>query len=161
MDILKNKRGLSPLVSTFLLTGAAILIGIIIMNFGRAALEETAKCSLDTEIKIVSLNNEAQVCYAGYGQNGVIHFIVENGPATDISKLHFRVIGDKGVLTKELEDSKVDIGGSIIKDIPYDFDEFGNIKQVKISPFVVLYPDEPALLCAEQGVVLENIKPCR
>ena len=156
-----NKRGLSPLISTLLLVFAAIAVGIIVMNWGRATLEENAKCAIDTKMDLVYFNNEPQVCYGGSGDKGVIHFIVENGPSIEVERLHFRAIGEKGVLTTELDDSNIDIGSSIIKDIPYDFDLFGNIRQIKITPMLVLYPQEPPLLCTEQGLVMENIKPCQ
>lgn len=159
--MLNNKRGLSPLISTVLLVFAAIAVGVIVMNWGRATLEENAKCAIDTKMDVVRLNEEPQVCYAGSGKQGMIHFIVENGPSVEVEKLHFRVIGEKGVFTTELSDSDIDIGSSIIKDVPYDFELFGDIRQVKISPMLVLYPQEPPLLCSEQGIVAEELKPCK
>ena len=160
MRLSKNKKAISPLLSTVILIFAAIAIGVIVMNWGRAALEESAKCSVNTQVKFVELNKEPQICYAGSGKNGMIHFILENGPSVDISKLHFRIIGEKGVFTKELPESSIEIGSSIIKDVPYDFDTFGDIKQIKISPMVVLFPNEPPLLCTDQALVMEKLDKC-
>lgn len=156
-----NKKGMSPIISTFLLIFAAILIGIVVMNWGRASLEEGAKCAVDTGISIVELNSEPQVCFAGQGDKGLIHFIVENGANVDVEKLHFRTIGSKGVLTTELTESSIQLGGSIIKDVPYSFETFGDIQQIKITPMLVLYPQEPPLLCGEQAIIVENLKPCQ
>lgn len=155
-----NKRAVSPLVSTLILIVAAIGIGIIIMNWGRAALEETSKCAVDTEMQIVKLNQNPQICQSGSGINGIIHFILENGPNTEINRIHFRVIGEKGVFTQELDKSSIDVGSSIIKDIPYNYEQFGNILQIKLTPMLILYPEEPLLLCSEQAIVIEDIPQC-
>jgi len=155
-----NKKGMSPLISTIILVVAAIFVGLIVMNWGRATLEENAKCAIDTKMKLLYLNNEPQICYGGNNENGAIHFIVENGASIEVEKLHFRVIGEKGVVTEELSGSNIDVASSTIQDVPYDFNKNGDIRQVKITPMLVLYPQEPPLLCTEQGIIVESPKPC-
>jgi hypothetical protein len=154
-----DKKGISPLIATILLLIFAIGLGIIVMNWGRAQVEAASKCAIDTGIMIVKLNNIPEICYAGTGQAGYVHFIVENGPNIDVDAIQIRIIGAKGIYNTEIKE-QIKIGFSLLKDIPYDFDKFGNIRQVKISPKVVLYPGEDSLLCPEQAIVLEDIRSC-
>ena len=124
-----NKKGISPLVSTLLLIVTAIGIGILVMNWGRAELETRAVCSIDTEIKYVSLNDVPQVCYSGSGDNGFIKVLVENGPNINVDSLLFTAIGSSQIYNTALPDSKIEKGYSLQKLIPYNFDLFGKIKQ--------------------------------
>jgi len=155
-----NKKGISPLIATVVLIILAIGVGVIVMNWGRAELEVRSKCAVDTELKIVTLNNEPQICYSGSGDSGFIKFIVENGPNVDIGSLLFTSIGSKKPYNTELSGSSIEKGYTIQKTVPYNYNLFGDIKQVKITPKIIVYSAEPSLICTEQALVLENIKPC-
>ena len=65
-----NKRGVSPLIATVLLISFAVALGAVVLNWGRNLdiSKPGDKCTGIT-IKIRTINN-AQVCYAGSGQNG-------------------------------------------------------------------------------------------
>ena len=154
-----NRKAVSPLIATILLLFFAIGLGVIVMNWGRAQVEAASKCAVDTGLTIVELNQIPEICYAGAGEKGYIHFIVENGPNIDVEKLQITVIGAKKIYNTEIEDS-IKKGNSLLKDIPYDFDKFGDIRQIKICPKVVLYPGEDSILCPEQAIVFENIRSC-
>lgn len=155
-----NKKAISPLLSTILLILIAVGIGIIVMNWGRAHLEVGAKCAIDTEMKIVLLNNIPQICYAGSGESGYVSFIVENGVNIDIKAIQFRAIGKKQVYTTELADSSIEKGYTLMKTVPYNFDLFGDIRQIKLTPKIMVYPEEPSILCTEQALILEDIREC-
>ena len=154
-----NKRGVSPLIATILLLIFAIGLGVIVMNWGRAQVEAASKCTIDTGLTVVELNNIPEICYAGAGEKGYIHFIVENGPHIDIAALQIRVIGTKKVYNTEIKEP-IQVGYSLLKDIPYNFNQFGKIRQIKISPKVILYPDEAPILCPEQAIIIEDIRSC-
>lgn len=154
-----NKKGVSPLVATVLLLVFAIGLGVIVMNWGRAQVEAASKCAVDTGLSIVELNNIPEMCYSGAGENGMIHFIVENGVNIDIEGIQIRVIGTKKVFNLDIPDN-IQTGYSLLKDIPYSFTEFGEIRQIKLSPKVILYPGEDPILCPEQALVLENVRSC-
>ena len=154
-----NKRGISPLIATIILLVFAIGLGVVVMNWGRAHIEAASVCTIDTGLKIVELNKIPELCYSGRGSNGYIHFIVENGPKIGIESIQLNVIGKKGVYNAEIKE-KINIGHSLLKDVPYNFDEFGDIRQIKILPKIILYPGEPAILCPEQAVSMENIRSC-
>jgi len=154
-----NKRGISPLIATILLLVFAIVLGVIVMNWGRAQVEAASKCAVDTGLGIVKLNDIPEICYAGSGKSGYIHFIVENGPNINVAGLQLSIIGTRNVYNAEIKE-EIKEGFSLMKDIPYDFDKFGRIRQIKISPKVVLYAGEKAILCPEQAIVIEDIKIC-
>jgi flagellin-like protein len=154
-----NKRGVSPLIATILLLVFAIGLGLIVMNWGRAQVEAASRCAVSTGLSIVELNNIPEICYAGQGENGYIHFIIENGPNVDIESILLRIIGEKDVYNVEIKE-KVPIGNSLLKDINYNFNRFGEIRQIKISPKIILYPEEEPILCPEQAIVIGEIRSC-
>ncbi|MEE9524995.1 MAG: hypothetical protein V3V78_00115, partial [Candidatus Woesearchaeota archaeon] len=137
----------------------AIGLGLIVMNWGRAQVEAASKCAVETGFNIVELNNIPEICYAGTGENGFLHFIVENGPSIDIQTLQLRIIGTQKVYNTEIKE-KILKGHSLLKDMPYDFSEFGSIRQIKITPRITLYPNEDPILCPEQSVVIGEIRSC-
>ena len=155
-----NKRAISPLVSTIILIILAIGIGIIVMNWGRAQLEAGAKCSIETDLKVVELNNLPQVCYSGSGDSGFIKFIVENGANTNIETIQLRVIGSEQIYTTDVEESSIEIGYTLQKIVPYNFNIFGKIRQVKLTPKIIVYPGDPLIICPEQAITVENIQEC-
>lgn len=156
---LKNKKGISPLIATFMLLFFAIVLGVIVMNWGRAQLEEGARCPVDTGIHIVSVNNAPEICYGGRGEDGFINFILENGVKQDISKVHIRILGTKNLLEMDIADSYIKKGESLMGNVPYSFDLFGDIRQVKITPKIILYGNEE-LICQEQSIEITRLKVC-
>jgi hypothetical protein len=130
------------------------------MNWGRAQLESVAKCSIRTDMEVVELNNVPQVCYSGTGEDGIIKFIVENGANIDIQSLQLRIIGTKEIYTTKLSDSFVEKGYTLQKVVPYNFNIFGKIRQIKLSPYIMVYANEPHIVCPEQGVTIENVREC-
>ncbi|MBD3249591.1 hypothetical protein GF336_06110 [Candidatus Woesearchaeota archaeon] len=156
-----SRKGISPLVSTVLLVFLAIGLGVIVMNWGRAQLEENAKCSVDTMMEIVEIGGKEEICYAGSGENGFIEFTAENGPNIDISRIRMRVIGSRDIYTVEVPESSISIGGAVKKTVAYNFNLFGKIRQVKLTPRLELFPGESPILCDEQSIELENIPECR
>ena len=134
-----NKKGISPLISTVILIFLAIGIGVVVMNWGRAQLEAGSKCAINTGMNIVKLNNIPQICHSGSGENGFIKFIVENGANTDISAVQLRVIGSKDIFMLEVSGSSIEKGYTLQKVVPYNFDIFGKVKQVKLTPKIIAH----------------------
>ncbi len=158
--MIKGKRGISPLLATVILLVLAVGLGILVMNWGRASLEAGSQCSVNLNLKLVEVEGVPQICYSGSGSDGQISFIVENGPNADISQLQLRIIGSKKVYMTDLDDSSIKANYPLMKTIPYNFDLFGRIKQVKLIPKVILFPNEPPLVCSEQALLLEEIREC-
>ena len=77
-----------------------------------------------------------------------------------MNSLSFRVIGTEDVYTIEVTDSSIKRGYPLLKNIPYNYDLFGDIRQIKITPRIVLFPGENPVLCAEQALIVEDIREC-
>jgi hypothetical protein len=160
MHLMKSKKAISPLVATLLLVLLATALGVIAMSWGRAQLEEGSYCPVVIGLKFIELNQDLQICKAGTKENGVITFLVENGATIDVDSLNFRVIGTNDAYTLELPESSIKKGYPLLKNVPYNYDLFGEISQVKITPRVVLFPGEDPVLCPEQALIIEDIREC-
>ncbi len=160
MHLLKSKKAISPLIATLLLVLLATGLGVIAMSWGRAQLEEGSYCPVFIGLKIIELNQEPQICRAGSRENGVITFLVENGANIDVHSLNFRIIGTVDIYTLELPESSIAKGYPLLKNIPYNYDLFGDIRQIKITPRVVLFPGEDPVLCPEQALIVEDVRVC-
>ena len=152
-----NKKGLSPLVSTIMLVLLAVGIGIIVMVWGQTQiLEPGSKCSVDTELEFVTLNGAPQVCYSGKGDIGFVEIWVENGVNYKIDSVLVRIIGSKPLnedVNKQIKKANKE---QLL--IPYNFDEYGQIKSVEVIPKIK--PLSDVLICKEQMITATNIKPC-
>ena len=153
---MKSKRGLSPLLATAGLIVVAIGLGVIVMNFGRAQIEIAAQCAVDIGLEFTQLNDQPQV-WLDRDQNQLF-FIVENGPQIPVEKMHLRAIGEKEVLSQDIEYSKIEKLGTILKYIPYNLAQLGEVRQLRLIPTVMLYGEE--ITCPEQAVVSEVVRDC-
>ena len=161
MCLLKNKRGVSPLVATLLLVLLATALGVVAMSWGRAQLEEGSYCPVAIEMKVIELNQEPQICYAGKEETGFVKFLVENGPNVEVHSVNFRVIGAKDIYVVELPDSSMKKGYPLLEEVPYNFNLFGDIRQIKLTPRIIVFPGEDPVLCPEQALIIEDIKVCK
>ena len=151
-----NKRGIAPLLATVLLIFLATGIGVVVMNVGRAQIEEAAQCAVDVQLKIVALNEKEQICFDR--QNNQIFFIAETGPQIDIDGLRMRVIGQDAILVQGIEESRIERSGTLLKYVQYDLNRYGEIRQVRLIPVITLYEEE--ITCPEQALILEDIRDC-
>ncbi|MFC1800902.1 hypothetical protein ACFLZB_00345 [Nanoarchaeota archaeon] len=152
-----NKRGIGPLLATILLIVLAVAVGVVVMNFGRAQIESSAKCAVDIGLTIVELNQEEQLCYEKL--NNQIYFIAENGPNVPLTGLRLRVIGSEAIFVRDLEGSDVEKAGTTMQYVDYDYTTYGDIKQFKLTPKVRLYDEE--IICSEQSIEMENVRECK
>ena len=150
-----NKRGIAPLVATIFLIVLAVGLGVVVMNFGRAQIEETARCSVNIGLRFVELNAQKQVCF-DKAQNQ-IYFIVENGGNIEVDSMSVRVIGSEEILVTDVND-KIEKFGTLMKYLDYDDERYGTIKQLKLTPKVSLYGQEE--YCDEQSIIVENVREC-
>ena len=154
-----GKRGMSPLAATIILLALAIGLGILVMNWGRASLEQSSRCSVELGVGIIEVDGEPQICIGGDGENGYITFLLENGLIVDVSQIQFRAIGTKSIYTSDLSDSMMLRGGAIDLTIPYNHELFGEPKQFKLTPKIELFPGE-RISCPDQAIVIEKIRRC-
>jgi len=150
-----DKKGITPLMATFLLISFAVAVGVVVMNLGRAQVESEAECPVNIGLEFSVISGEDQICYDA-GKND-LSFTLENGINTDVNGLVVNIIGAERAETFEIN-SKIIKAGVYLGHVNYDSSVSGEIRQVKISPKVTLYDEEE--VCVDQALVVENIKPC-
>jgi hypothetical protein len=153
---MKSKKGIAPLVATLVLIILAAGLGVVVLNFGRAQIEIAAQCAVNIGMDFVVLNEKPQACFDR--AKSQVFFIVENGPQIPVEGLLLRVIGQNEVLTQEVPDSEIEKVGTILKYIPYNANEFGDVRQIRLTPKITLYDQE--ITCTEQSVEMENVGDC-
>ncbi len=150
-----NKKGIAPLIATFLLLFFAIVLGLVVINWGRAQLEEQAKCSVDVGLKFIQIEGKPQVCYG----NGFTFFLVENGASVDVEELQIRLIDEnRRIFAQNILGSGIARSGALQKNISYDPAQYGIVKQIKLSPTVKLY--DKVVDCPDRSLIFDNPKRC-
>ena len=151
-----NKRGISPIIATLLLISFAVALGVVIMNFGRAQVELEAECAIDVGLKLAKISNQEQVCYNTAQKK--VQFTVENGVNIPVEGLIVNIIGQNKAETVELNNAKMTKAGTYLGQVNYNAAVSGAIRQVKITPKVILFDAEQ--ICTEKSLILENIRNC-
>ena len=147
---LKDKRGITPIMATVLLVSFAVAVGVVVMSFGRAEVEEEAVCPIDIGLAFAEISGKQDICFDG----SQVRFTVENGININIEGLLVNVIGTEKAETADLTEAKLTKAGTYLGKVPFS----GSIRQVKISPKVLLKAQEE--ICVEQSLVMENIPSC-
>jgi flagellin-like protein len=151
-----NKKGISPLIATLLLISFAVALGVVIMNFGRAQVELEAQCPIDVGLKLATISGGEEACYSATEKK--IKFTLENGVNIKVEGLVVSIIAAKKAESYELNDAKLIKAGNYMGGVSYSKADKGEIRQIKITPKVILYDEEQ--ICVEQALVVENIKDC-
>lgn len=151
---MKNKKGITPIMITLLLVSLAVAVGVVVMSLGRAQVEEEAQCPIDINMKFSNIGGEEQFCY---GDNQV-SFTLENGINIKVEGLIVNIIGTEKAETFELNEAKLGKAGSYVGKVRFDSAVGGEIRQVKITPKVVLYDVEQ--ICTEKSIIVESIRGC-
>jgi len=154
--LIKEKKGITPLMATLLLISFAVAVGVVFMNVARAQVEDGAQCAVDVGMKLANIAGSGDFCYDTAKQE--LKFTIENGVNQNIEGLIVNVIGTEKAETFELNDAKVIKAGTYVGHVKYNLAAAGTIRQVKISPKVVLYDEE--LICSEFAVVVESVSNC-
>lgn len=130
----KNKRGISPLISTVLLVGFVVALLIIVMLWGksyvqeimqkRGALAEKQSECIDVKISVTSLTTNPNL----------FRIVITNEKDRDIGKFTFRVMGDKD----EVSESFTELESLAVKEyeVPFSEDTVGAVKSVDIIPWL-------------------------
>lgn len=144
-------------MATLLLVSFAVALGVVIMNFGRAQVETEAQCTINIGLTFSTVGGEEQFCLDR--PNNQLFFIVENGVNIKIEGLVINIIGANKALTHELEDAKIEKAGTFMRYVPYNINDIGELRQIKIIPKVLMY--EEKLICQEKAIVLEKVRDCK
>lgn len=141
---------------TMLLLSLAVAVGVVVMNFGRAQVEDNAQCAIDIGFHLNSIAGQEQLCYDAAQKS--LRFTLENGVNIKVEGLIVNVIGSEKAETFELNDAAMIKAGTYVGKVSFDTATGGQIKQVKITPKVVLYDTEQ--ICGEQAIVAESVRGC-
>jgi flagellin-like protein len=151
-----NKRGIAPLVATLLLISFAVALGVVIMNFGRAQVELEAQCPINIGLTLSNVNRNNEFCYDNNAKE--VRFTLENGVNIKVEGLIVNIIGTNQAQSAELNDAKIGKAANYMGKVHYDSASSGNIRQVKITPKVILYDEEQ--ICIEKALIVEQINEC-
>ena len=135
-----RKKGITPLMATFLLISFAVAVGVVVMNFGQAQVEQQAECAIDINLKFSKISNQDQICFDESRKD--IAFTVENGVNIKVEGLILNSIGSQKADSLELSDAKIGKAGVYLGHMKYDKAISGNLKQLKITPKVTMYDQE-------------------
>lgn len=153
---MKEKKGITPLMATLLLISFAVAVGVVVMNFGRAQVEDNAQCSIEIGLKFSQVGGAEQFCLDK--SKNQLFMVLENGVNIKVEGLVVNLIGTKQAKTYDLGDAKIEKAGTYLKYLPYSFDEIGELRQIKIVPKVNMYDSE--LICQEKALVMEKVRDC-
>lgn len=149
--MIKQKKGVSPLIATVLLIAFAVALGAVVMNWGKSFAigtmntvqqksDQDTTCSGDVSLNVVKLaDGTLQMCYGGSTTEGHLFFIIENSGRVAISQIDLQVIGAIDVYANTtLNGTSIGIGHALRRNLTYDFDTYGDVRQVRIIPKINL-----------------------
>ena len=56
-----NRQGIAPIIATLVLISFAVVIGVVVMNFGRAQVQLESKCAADIGLIFSEIGGEKQI----------------------------------------------------------------------------------------------------
>ncbi len=151
-----RKKGITPLIATFLLISFAAAVGVTITNLGSAQADLQAQCAIDINMKITQIGGQDEICYDAAKKD--ISFTLENGVNIKVEGLLLNVIGKQKAETTELNDAKITKAGTYLGHAKFDSATSGEIRQVKIIPKVIFADNEQ--ICTEKALMIENVRNC-
>ncbi len=165
-----KKKGVSPLIATVLLIAFAVALGAVVMNWGRTYVEETAdkakqtsdtkvSCSMDIAMKYVTINGDKQLCYNE--TENYIQFTLLNTGTKNIELLQAIIIGaDSIYVNSSLDNSSILASHPLKTNITYDFDTYGSIQKISLTPAIKVEGKIEPVLCADNSLDQEDISVC-
>ena len=160
-DILISKKGVSPLIATILLIAFAVALGSVVMNWGlNLNFAKSSDVCIGVEIKIRNVGS-SEACFGGVGSNGYIHFIIDNIGANEISGLAVWMIGEKGTKLFDIDNLRIkknSLYQKEDKEVSYDFNAYGKIKQIQFIPKTKA--GQSTEICSKNAIVAKNIGAC-
>lgn len=152
----QKKKAVTPLMAAFVLVSFAIAVGVVVMNLGRAEVEDQAQCPINIGFKFSEIVGKEQFCYDTAKKE--VYFILENGVNIKVDGIVVNIVGKNQADSFEQNDAKIGKAGTYVVHQHYDTALNGQILQVKIVPKVVMYDTEQ--ICTEQALVKESISNC-
>lgn len=170
MDLMKNRKGISPLLATIFLIAFAVSLAVVIVNIASFEVqpivnetevsEQEACRGVSIEFVVVDI---PYVCYEQYSEEeGAINFILENDGSKSISGLRVTVLGETGSFNRRFDLNESWLPLALLdrrhSGIDYNFKEYGEPLKVTFVP-VVSYKGE-SFDCISASRELENPLEC-
>lgn len=151
-----RKKGITPLIATFLLISFAAAVGVTVTNLGSAQADLQAQCAIDVNMKLTQIGGKDEICYDKSKSD--LAFTIENGVNIKVEGLLLNVVGKQKAETTELNDAKMGKAGTYLGHAKFDSAQSGDIRQVKIIPKVIFADNEQ--ICTEKALVVEDVRNC-
>jgi FlaG/FlaF family flagellin (archaellin) len=156
-----NKKGITPLIATFLLIGFAVALGAIVMSWGTGyvvADENTADTDDSCDSVSISLA-DGQVCYDKTQK--VVGFAVKNTGQTNVVSFKITAYGNMGSLNEDIGlDQALRPSAEVTKTVAYSENIVGNsITQIRIIPSIT--DDMQGKLCIEKSIDISDVAECK
>jgi flagellin-like protein len=152
--MLKQKKGVSPLIATVLLIAFAVALGAVVMNWGKSFTtgqmqqvqdrsDRDIKCTMDVSLGVTEIGGAAQMCYgAGPTANTqYLYFAITNIGTRDVYQIDVHILGDGDPGTYSnttMNGTTIAQGAMLRRNITYDNSTIGSIQKVSIVPKVDL-----------------------
>lgn len=148
-NMMKNKRGISPLIATVLLIAFAVALGAVVMSWGKAyvTMDDTERVACSkAELKIHEIE-KPELSFSRTGN--YINFMVDNTGGIDIKGVRIWVIGEKKNLITNIEE-EIRQGYPLRKKLDYNFGIYGSIKEVNFIPKILVEGED--VVCTNQAL---------
>jgi flagellin-like protein len=152
MNLLRNKRGVSPLIATILLIAFAVALGAVVMNVGRSTIG-----AMDAGFSILELGGKKQVCFFDRAENSALELTIKNGDIMELEDLQVSVIGIADIVNRD-HLLQVPIKKAEIKKVMvlYDARQTGKLRKIVITPNIIRNGERTL----GTGLELEGLQPC-
>lgn len=150
LDVLRKKRGLSPLIATVLLIAFAVALGAVVMNWGQAQLQtgSCAKVEIDFEI----INSEPQICK---NAEGLTIFLTNRGKVV-VDQFKVVAIGSSN---QESVDIAQSLGVADTRQISAPLKEVSFVRLAKVVPGIENTNGEVEF-CVDQEIKVLQVPTC-
>lgn len=162
MDIVSDKRAISPLAATIILIVISVLLGAVVMSWGETYIQERADfvkgvtdvgsgCD-SVRISVISIDKRAQVCT----RTDRIELQLENG-AVAVPEIHARIVGSSETFTYE-QVLSAPMAKESAQKVVIPLKNAGSPRQLKLTPKVGIKGSVQS--CEKQALLIESIPTC-
>ncbi|MBI4448894.1 hypothetical protein HY641_02610 [Candidatus Woesearchaeota archaeon] len=155
-----NKRAVSPLVATLILIMFSIALGALVMNWGKAYIEERAEfvasagsqpLSCDSvDLRLIQVGGVSQLCTTP--NLWTLRADLEND-GVSVDNVQLRVVGSNSVMTSDRAlPSPLARGDS--RTVEFNYAKAGQLRQVRITPSLMI--SGQLRLCAQKAIVIDE-----
>ena len=163
--MLRNKKGVSPIIATVLLIAFAVALGALVMNWGRTYIEDTqTKVSLKTEetgtcqfdVNIKSVNIGQKPCFDSDLTDHSFYAIIENGNY-ELSGYKVTIFANNQIIEDDETIPIKKVESKIIK-VPINTTiDPVKIDKVTIVPKVMVTGGKDFTYCTEGKIELDDV----